>query len=113
MIDELVKRTVALSQAYRRAANALSIVQKAMDVNNAATHQLADGVRGLLDAVEKDTATLTAKLGALAKTEDLISLSLKILVAMGAIALAVLAPNPASIGAATLAVGDAVQGGLS
>jgi hypothetical protein len=133
--DDLVQRTVALSQSYRRAAGALvdeahrrfaagtltqdefnrvfsnylSIVQKAMDVNNAATHQLAAGVANTLSFVEKDTATLCQKLDKLNEIRDLIGVTLKLLVAMGAIALAVLVPSPASAAAAGVAVTDALQ----
>ena len=135
MTDDLVKRTIALSQTYRQAAglildeaharfsagtmtqvefnrvfaNYLSTVQKAMDVNNAATHQLAAGVEGALSAVERDTATLCKKLDHLNEVRDLVAVSLKLLVAMGAIALAVLVPSLPSAAAAGSAVADAIQ----
>jgi hypothetical protein len=138
-VDELVRRTVALSQSWRRAANALldeaharfdagkmsqadfnrvfadylSMVGKAMDVNNAATHQLAEGASAVLDAVEKDTQALCQKFDRLKATENLIAVSLKWLVAIGAVALAMLAPSPASAAAAAAAVGDALQTVLS
>ena len=134
-IEALAARTVALSQRWRRAANALldeaharvaagtldadgfqrvfadylKIVQKAIDVANAATHQLADGLGAALDAVEQDTARLTAQLAELGRVRDLIAVSLKLLVAMGAVALAVIAPSPASAAAAVAALGDAVE----
>jgi hypothetical protein len=134
-IDALVARTVALSQSWRRAANALldeaharlakgtltadgfqrvfadylKIVQKAIDLGNAATDQLAEGVGAALDAMEKDTARLTAQLAALAAVRNLIAISLKLLVAIGAVALAVVAPSPASAVAAVAALGDAVD----
>jgi hypothetical protein len=133
-IAALADRTVALSESYRQAAHALmneaqarwkagtlkreelqriyanygSIVQKALDVNNAAVHELAAGLGASLDAVEQDTAKLVAKTQALQRTEDLVALSLKLLVAVGAVALAVIAPNPASAGAAVAAIADAV-----
>ena len=134
-ISALAERTVALSQSLRRAANALldeaharfaagtlsadgwsqvfgdylKMVQKALDLANAATDQLADGAGAALDAVEKDTARLTAQLAELKQVRDLIAVSLKLLVAMGAVALAVLAPSPASAVAAVVALGDAVD----
>jgi hypothetical protein len=134
-MNDLVQRAVALSQSFRHAANALldegyarftagtlsqadfnrvfanylSMVQKAVDVNNAATHQLAEEVRPVLDAVEKDTAALVEKLQRLDRERDLIGASLKVLVAIGAVALAMLAPSPASAVAAAAALGDALQ----
>jgi hypothetical protein len=129
------ERTVALSQSLRRAANAvldegyarfaagtltqpdfnrvfanyLSMVQKAVDVHNAATHQLTAELKPVLDSVEKDTAELQKKLEKLRETRDLVAVSLKLLVALGAVALAVLAPSPASGLTATGAIGDAVE----
>ncbi len=133
--DDLVTRTVALSQALRRAANAvldegyarfqagvlsqadfnrvfagyLSMVQKAVDVNNAATHELAAGLAPVLDTVEKGAAELVAKLDRLHRVRDLVAASVKVLVAIGAVALAMLAPSPASGAAAAAAVADALQ----
>jgi hypothetical protein len=134
-ISALAARTVALSQSWRRAANALldeaharvragtldadgfqrvfadylQIVQKAIDAANAATDQLADGLGAALDAVEKDTARLCEKVTELARVRDLIAISLKLLLAMAAVALAVIAPSPASAAAAVAALGDAVD----
>jgi hypothetical protein len=134
-VEQLVQRTVALSQSFRKTANAvideaharfnrgtlsqaefnnvfagyLSMVQRATDVNNAATPQLAIGVGAVLDAVEKDTATLLTKLDELDATRDLIAVVLKLLVALGAIALAVIAPSPLSAAAAGVAVADALD----
>ena len=48
-------------------------------------------------------------LAELKQVRDLIAVSLKLLVAMGAVALAVLAPSPASAVAAVVALGDAVD----
>jgi hypothetical protein len=134
-MNEVVQRAVALSQSFRAAANAvldegyarfaagtlsqpdfnrvfanyLSMVQKAVDVNNAATHQLTEALRPVLDAVEKDTARLVKKLERLNEERDLIAASLKVLVAIGAVALAMLLPSPASAVAAAAALGDAVH----
>jgi hypothetical protein len=133
-IDALVARTIGLAQSYRRAAtslldeaharlgagrmkteefnrvfgNYLSVLQKAMDVNNAAAHGLAEAVGPVLAAVEDQTASLERKLRALQHTEDLLLVSVKLLVAMGAVALAVLAPTPVAAGAAVVAIGDAI-----
>jgi hypothetical protein len=134
-IDTLVTRTIALAQSYRRSATSLldegharlqagrlsqdgfnhlfgdylAILQKAVDVNNAAAHGLAEGIRPVLEAVESASTQLERKLAALTRTEDLISVSVKLLAAMGAVAAAVFAPTPATAAAAAAAIGDAVS----
>jgi hypothetical protein len=133
-IDPMVTRTIALAQSYRRAATALldqahtayaagqlaqadfnrvfanylSVLQKAMDINNAASHLLAEGLGAVLDAVEGDTAALEQKLKSLQRAQQLVGISIKLLLAVGAVALAVIAPNPGSLAAAGAALGSAV-----